>query len=74
MDVLDKFQKTHECPKCARSYFTLDISWMNTYVKTVYTCESCSWSCIVMSSCTSPSSVRDLSLKGQSVTSSQLTQ
>ena len=55
MDLVDQFQKTHVCPKCANSYFTLNVNWMSTYVKTVYTCESCNWSFIKMSSCTSPS-------------------
>ena len=54
-DPVDKFQKTHACPKCANSYFTLNVNWMSTYVQTVYTCEGCNWSFIRMASCTSPS-------------------
>lgn len=70
-DLLDKFQKTHACPKCANSYFTLNVNWMSTYVKTVYTCESCNWSFIKMASCTSPASAPAPSLPSQSVVSGQ---
>jgi len=64
-DQLDKFQKTRACPKCANSYFTLDVNWMSTYIKTVYTCDTCNWSCIKMANCTSPANVRDPSLSNR---------
>ena len=73
-DMLDTFQKTHACPKCANSYFTLNVHWMDKYVKTVYTCESCNWSFIRMASCTSPSSVPVPSSPNQSVVSEPQTQ
>jgi hypothetical protein len=57
------------CPKCNDSYFTLEISWLDTLVKTKYTCENCNWS-VVTSSCTSSASAPDLSCSNQSVTSS----
>lgn len=62
-----------ECVKCKNSYFTLDISWMNTYVETKYTCESCNWS-FVVSNCTSTASAPDLSCSNQSATSVQQVQ
>lgn len=70
-DQVDKFQKTHACPKCANSYFTLNVNWMSTYVQTVYTCEGCNWSFIRMASCTSPSSVQAPSSSSQSVVSAR---
>jgi ribosomal protein L37AE/L43A len=73
-ELLEKFEKTHACPKCENSYFTLNVNWMSTYIKTVYTCESCNWSFIKMSSCTSPSNVQDLSLSNRSTTSVPQTQ
>jgi predicted CxxxxCH...CXXCH cytochrome family protein len=62
VDLVEQFQKTHECPKCANSYFTLNVNWLDTYVKTIYTCDSCHWSFIRMSSCTSPANVQSPSL------------
>lgn len=73
-DEIKTFEKTRACPKCVNSYFTLEVNWMNTYVKTVYICDSCSWSFIKMSNCTSPASSQGLSLQGQSITSEQKTQ
>ena len=73
-DLVDKFEKTHACPKCANSYFTLNVHWMDTYVKTVYTCESCNWSFIRMASCTSPSNARGPSSSNQSKASVPQTQ
>ena len=61
-DLVEKFEKTHACPKCANSYFTLNVHWLDTHVKTVYTCEGCNWSFYRMSSCTSPASARAPSL------------
>jgi len=61
MDDTEKFQKTHECPKCANSYFALHVKWMETYVKRTYTCEDCLWSCVETTNCTSPASAPDLS-------------
>ena len=57
---------SQECPKCNNSYFTLEISWLGTHVKTKYICESCNWS-FVTSNCTSTSSAPDLSCSNQSV-------
>jgi len=71
MDLIEQFWKTRECPKCANSYFTLDVNWMETYVKTAYTCDRCNWSFISMTSCTSPSSVQAPSLPSRSVASVQ---
>jgi hypothetical protein len=73
-ELLEKFEKTHACPKCANSYFTLNVNWMNTYIQTVYTCESCNWSFIRMSNCTSPSNAQGLSLSNQSAASVPQTQ
>lgn len=70
-DLINKFEKTHTCPKCANSYFTLNVNWLDTHVKTVYTCESCNWSFYRMSSCTSPSSAPAPSLPSQSVVFAQ---
>jgi ribosomal protein L37AE/L43A len=74
MDLLEQFRTTHECPKCANSYFSMHIRWMDTYVKTVYTCEDCNWSVIVMSSCTSPASAQAPSSPNQSAVSEPQTQ
>lgn len=59
---------SQDCPKCKSSYFTLEISWLGTHVKTKYTCESCNWS-FVTSNCTSTSNAPDLSCSNQSVVS-----
>lgn len=71
MDLLEKFQKTHECPKCTNSYFSLHVRWMETYVKRTYTCEDCLWSFVEMSSCTMPSNTPVLSSPSPSVVSVQ---
>jgi len=71
MDLLEKFQKTRECPKCEDSYFSMNIHWMDTYMKTVYTCDSCNWSFVVMSNCTSPSNAPDPSSPSPSKVSVQ---
>lgn len=70
-DELEKFQTSHECPKCANSYFNMNIQWMDTYTKTVYTCDSCNWSCVAMSSCTSPASAPAPSFPNQSIACAQ---
>lgn len=59
-----------ECVKCKNSYFTLEISWMNTHVETKYICESCNWS-FVVSNCTSTASAQDLSCSNRSAASAQ---
>jgi len=69
MDLIEQFWKTRECPKCANSYFTLDVNWMDTYIKTVYTCDSCRWSFIAMTSCTSAANVRAPSSPNRSTVS-----
>ena len=73
-ELVEQFQKTRECPKCANSYFTLEVNWMDTYVKTTYTCDNCNWSFILMSNCTSPANVQDLSSSNQSAASAPQTQ
>jgi hypothetical protein len=73
-DQIKTFEKTHACPKCANSYFTLDVHWMNSYIKTVYICDLCNWSFTKLSNCTSPASSQDPSLQGQSATSEQKNQ
>ena len=69
MDLIEHFWKTRECPKCTTSYFSLEVNWMSTYVKTAYICEGCKWSFITMSSCTSPSSAPAPSSPDRSVAS-----
>jgi len=69
MEDIAKFQKKHECPKCANSYFSIHVRWMTTYVKRTYTCEDCLWSCVEMSSCTSAASVPAPSSPDRSVVS-----
>lgn len=65
-------QPVKECPKCENSYFTLEIRWMDTYVITQYTCESCNWK-ILKSNYTSPSNAQAPSCSNQSVVSAQQT-
>jgi len=74
MNAIEKFRKTHECPKCANRYFTLEMNWMNAYVKTSYVCEKCNWGCILMSSpnCTSLASSLDPSSPSRSEVSGQM--
>lgn len=72
-DAVDKFEKTHACPKCENSYFTLNVHWLDTHVKTVYTCEGCNWSFYRMSSCTSPASARGPSSSNRLTVSEQHT-
>jgi len=71
MDDIGTFKKTHQCPKCANSYFSLYVKWMDTYIKRTYTCENCLWSFVEMANCTSPSSVQAPSLPNPSVVSVQ---
>ena len=73
-ELVEQFQKTHECPKCTNSYFGMNIQWMDTYVKTVYTCDNCNWSFILMSNCTSPANVQGLSSSNPSAASAPPTQ
>jgi hypothetical protein len=73
-DVLANFMKSRECPKCANSYFSLEVSWMDKYIQTVYTCDRCNWSCIAMSSCTSPANVQAPSSPSRSGVSELQTQ
>jgi transposase-like protein len=73
-ELLKQFEKSRQCPKCTNSYFTIEFNWMEKYTKSVYTCDSCNWSFVLMSNCTSPANVRDLSLSNQSTTSAPQTQ
>ena len=73
-DQLNTFLKTRECPKCANSYFTLEVNWMDKYVKTIYTCDGCNWSCVAMSSCTSPANAQAPSSPNRSGVSELQTQ
>jgi transposase-like protein len=59
MNLVDQFQKTRVCPKCQNRYFNIEINWMNSFVKSVYTCDSCAWS--FTTNCTSPASSPGLS-------------
>ena len=68
-ELIEKFQKTRECPKCQNSYFAIELNWLNTHTKSVYTCDSCNWSFVLISNCTSPANVRDLSSSNQSAVS-----
>ena len=74
MDLIEQFWKTRECPKCTSTYFSLEVNWMSAYVKTVYTCEGCTWSFVAMSSCTSPASAPAPSSPSRSVVSERQTQ
>ena len=70
-ELLKKFEKTRECPKCTNTYFSIEFNWMDTYTKSVYTCDSCNWSFVLMSNCTLPANVQDLSSSNQSAVSAQ---
>jgi len=74
MDLIQKFWKSRECPKCANRYFSLEVNWMDAYIKTKYICDACNWSFIVMSSCTSDASAPAPSSPSRSVASVQQTQ
>lgn len=73
-ELVEQFQKTRECPKCANTYFSLEVNWMNTYVKTTYTCDSCNWGFVLMTSCTSDASAPAPSSPNRSVASVPQTQ
>ena len=42
---VEKFKKTHVCPKCDYNYFGIVINWENIRITSTYTCEGCNWSC-----------------------------
>ena len=73
-ELVEQFQKTRECPKCKNSEFTIEFNWLDSYTRSLYTCDSCNWSFVLMSNCTSPANVQDLSSSNQSVTSAPQTQ
>ena len=64
---------SRECPKCTNSYFTLEISWLEKSVNTVYTCESCNWK-FTVSNCTLPAKSPGLSCSSQLAVSEQQSQ
>ena len=66
---VEKFKKTHVCPKCSCNYFGIVIHWENVQIRSTYICEGCNWS-FVESNYTSPASAQDLSCSNQSVASS----
>jgi len=66
---VEKFKKTHVCPKCQCTYFGIVIHWENVQITSKYICEGCNWS-FVESNCTSLASVPDLSCSNQTATSS----
>lgn len=73
-ELVEQFQKTRECPKCKNSLFTIEFNWLDTHTRSVYTCDSCNWSFVLTSNCTSPANVQDPSSSNQSEASVQQTQ
>jgi len=65
---VEKFKKTHVCPKCQCTYFGITIHWENVQITSTYTCEGCNWS-FMESNCTSPASAQGPSCSNQSVAS-----